>query len=33
MSESMVAISVSRVDENVQLGNLPDNAHVVPSDW
>ena len=33
MSESMVAISVSRVDENVQLGNLPNNAHVVPSDW
>lgn len=33
MSESMVAISVSRVDENVPLGNLPDNAHVVPSDW
>ena len=33
MSESMVKISVSRVDENVPLGNLPDNAHVVPSDW
>lgn len=33
MSESMVAISVSRVDENVQLGNLPSNAQVVPSDW
>ena len=33
MSESMVAISVSRVGENVQLGNLPDNARVVPNDW
>ena len=33
MSESMCAISVSRVDENVQLGQLPDNARVVPSDW
>ena len=33
MSESMVAISVSRVGEDVKLGNLPDNARVVPSDW
>ncbi len=33
MSESMVAISVSRVGEDVQLGNLPDNAKVIPSDW
>lgn len=33
MSESMCAISVSRVGENVPLGNLPDNAHVVPCDW
>lgn len=33
MSESMCAISVSRVGENVPLGNLPDNVHVVPCDW
>lgn len=33
MSESMVAISVSRVDENVQLGDLPENARVVPKNW
>ena len=33
LSESMCAISVSRVGENVQLSNLPDNAHVVPSFW
>lgn len=33
MSESMVAISVSRVDENPSLGELPSNAQVVPSDW
>lgn len=33
MSESMCAISVSRVGENVQLGNLPENARVVPCDW
>ncbi|MCH5273415.1 MAG: VWA domain-containing protein [Lachnospiraceae bacterium] len=33
LSESMCAISVSRVGENVQLGNLPKNAHVVPPDW
>lgn len=33
LSESMVAISVSRIDENVPLGNLPENAHVVPQDW
>ena len=33
LSESMVTISVSRVGENPQIGNLPDNARVVPSDW
>lgn len=33
LSESMVAISVSRIEENPQLGNLPDDAHVIPSDW
>lgn len=33
MSESMVAISVSRVGESVPLGDLPQNAHVVPKDW
>lgn len=33
LSESMCAISVSRVGENVQLGNLPENARVVPSNW
>ncbi len=33
MSESMVAISVSRVDENPQLPNLPDGAQTIPSDW
>jgi uncharacterized protein YegL len=33
MSESMVAISVSRVGEEVKLGDLPDNARVVPADW
>jgi uncharacterized protein YegL len=33
MSESMVAISVSRVGEEVKLGDLPENARVVPADW
>ena len=33
MSESMVAISVSRVGEEVKLGTLPENARVVPADW
>lgn len=33
MSESMVAISVSRVDENPQLPNLPEGAQVIPTDW
>jgi len=33
MSESMCAISVSRVGENVQLGMLPENARIVPDDW
>lgn len=34
MSESMVAISVSRVDDEAKLtAPLPDNAKVVPSDW
>lgn len=34
MSESMVAISVSRVDDEAKLdAPLPSNAKVVPSDW
>lgn len=33
LSESMVAISVSRVGENPQLTNLPDDAQVIPADW
>lgn len=33
MSESMVAISVSRVGEDIRLGDLPTNARVVPADW
>ena len=33
MSESMCAISVSRVGENVPLTELPENARVVPIDW
>lgn len=33
LSESMVAISVSRVDENPQLPNLPNDAQVIPTDW
>ncbi len=33
LSESMVTISVSRVDENPQLGNLPSDAQVIPTDW
>jgi uncharacterized protein YegL len=33
ISESMVAISVSRVGDEVPLGMLPENARVVPKDW
>ena len=36
LSESMVTISVSRVGENPQLSNLPNDAQVmreIPSDW
>ena len=33
LSESMVAISVSRVGDNPVLGDLPDNARTIPSDW
>ncbi len=33
MSESMVTISVSRVEENPQLPDLPDGAQTIPSDW
>jgi len=33
LSESMVAISVSRVGETVNLGNLGENAHAIPGDW
>jgi uncharacterized protein YegL len=33
MSESMATISVSRVDEEPRLPNLPENARIIPSDW
>jgi uncharacterized protein YegL len=33
MSESMVAISVSRVEEDVPLGALPGNVTIPPKDW
>lgn len=33
LSESMVTISVSRVDENPKLSNLPEDAHTIPTDW
>lgn len=33
MSESMVAISVSRVEEEPRLPDLPENARIIPSDW
>ncbi len=33
LSESMSIISVSRVDENPQLSNLPKDAHVIPRNW
>ncbi len=33
LSESMVTISVSRVDENTALAPLPADAQVIPSDW
>ena len=33
LSESMVAISVSRVDDNPPLPKLPDDAQVIPSGW
>lgn len=33
LSESMVIISASRVDENPQLPQLPENARVIPTDW
>ena len=33
MSESMATISVSRVGEDVQLGNLPTNAQVIPPNY
>lgn len=33
ISESMTAISVSTVDQSVQLPTLPNNARVVPNDW
>lgn len=33
LSESMATISVSRIGENPKLSDLPDNAHVIPSDW
>lgn len=33
LSESVCLISVSRVDDNVPLQDLPENTHVVPKDW
>ena len=33
LSESCSIISVSRVDENPQLGELPKNARVIPPEW
>lgn len=33
LSESMVTISVSKVDENPALPDLPENARVIPTDW
>ena len=33
MAESMSTISVSRVGDNVQLPNLPDDAQRIPDDW
>lgn len=33
LSKSMVTISVSRVDENPQLPDLPNDAHTIPSNW
>lgn len=33
LSESMVTISVSRVDENPVLTDLPENARTIPTDW
>lgn len=33
LSESMCAISVSRVGDGVQLGKLPENTHIPPSEW
>lgn len=33
LSESMVTISVSSVDENPRLSNLPEDAHVIPDTW
>ncbi|XMB66623.1 VWA domain-containing protein [Mycoplasmatota bacterium zrk1] len=33
ISESMVAISVSKVDDNVPLPDLPENARTVPPNW
>ena len=33
LSKSMAIISVSQVTDNPQLGNLPNDAHVIPSNW
>jgi uncharacterized protein YegL len=33
LSDSISIVSASRVDENPQLGPLPENARIVPSDW
>ena len=33
LSESMMIISDSRVDENPRLAKLPEDARVIPSNW
>ncbi len=33
LSDSMVTISVSQVDQNVSLSPLPTDAQIIPSDW
>ncbi len=33
ISESMAIISASKVGDNPQLPALPENAHIIPSDW
>jgi len=33
LSESMALVSASRVGEEIKLGSLPENTHVVPESW